>query len=87
MKKQYSKPGIIIEDFAIAQSIAASCGAINTGWGVPGQADKSSCGWDIGGVILWVGESNGCSEEIKEDAEGFGVCYHSYDGEAKIFSS
>ena len=26
MKKKYSKPGIIIEDFAIAQNIAQNCG-------------------------------------------------------------
>ena len=31
MKKEYSKPGIIIEDFQMAQSIAIACSGVGPG--------------------------------------------------------
>ena len=45
MKKQYSKPGIIIEDFKISQHIA-SCGAPHESqWGSPLSGSPASCAW------------------------------------------
>lgn len=88
MKKQYSKPGIIIEDFAIAQSIAASCGAShNSNLGAPMQWSKTTCGWDAGGAIIWTTNNDGCGIKLKEDAQGFGVCYNNPGNGVNIFSS
>ena len=55
MKKQYSKPGIIIEDFKISQHIA-SCGAPHESqWGSPLSGSPASCAW-LGflQVLVWV---------------------------------
>lgn len=90
MKKQYSKPGIIIEDFAIAQNIAAGCGAITNPnkWGWPGHANRGVCGWHDGLDIIWAAKPM-CTEDgiTKIDAIVGGLCYHNPSDEMNIFSS
>ncbi len=89
MKKQYSKPGIIIEDFAIAQSIAAGCGAAHTSpWGSPTHANKNQCGWSDGIDIIWAVEPI-CTEDGLTDIDGEvgGICYNNPEGGMSIFNS
>lgn len=87
MKKRYVKPGIIIEDFKIAQSISAGCGAAhNSSLGGPTQWDKTSCGWNAGGAVIWIDEPHGCTVPTDEDGVVNGFCYNSPAG-ANIFGS
>ena len=51
MKKQYSKPGIIIEDFAIAQNIASNCG--NAGGHKHTHAYQDVCTWMVEAVAVF----------------------------------
>lgn len=88
MKKRYVKPGIIIEDFKIAQSISAGCGAAHNGeFGGPTQWSNKTCGWSIQeGIVMWIDSDHGCTIPTGETAEGTGVCYNAPEG-ANIFGS
>lgn len=88
MKKNYTKPGIIIESFEIAQNIC-SCGAIAGGnnLGRPNQWVKGACGWITQSNVIWVDAEMNCTFTVDEDAEGFGVCYNNPSEMNNIFSS
>lgn len=94
MKKVYTKPVLVMDDFTLSQSIAHNCGH---------QLDfkqatlkyKDSCGWDLGidGVyekggsdILWVGGES-CSIPTDATVSGAGVCYNNPEGGFNIFNS
>jgi len=52
MKKEYTKPVIILENFSMTQSIAHNCGD-NLIFDYATLKYKGSCGWDDGsGVVL-----------------------------------
>ncbi|WP_455543005.1 hypothetical protein [Intestinibacter sp.] len=88
MKKKYIKPGIVIEDFKLSQSISAGCGAAHdSNLGGPTQWSISTCAWDAGGAIIWTESNAKCNIKLEEDADGFGVCYNNVDGGANIFGS
>lgn len=92
MKKQYSKPGIYIEEFTIAENIA-TCGAkpggvgSSTGSANPTVADKYHCGWDVGGYTVWTQANAGCTVKLKEDGTYKGYCYNNPAGGNSIFNS
>lgn len=94
MKKQYSKPGIIIENFELSQNIAAGCGAAHDSiWGSPNHSSKHSCGWTTQwGQVLWY-EASICNNTVQkpddQNPEGQvnGVCYNNPDGGMTIFNS
>lgn len=84
MKKQYSKPVIIIDDFTMAQNIATNCG--NAGGNKHNHADKFSCSWDIDGMTVFTDE-NICEYALEPD-ESFGdICYNNPDGGTSVFGS
>ena len=86
MKKTYSKPRIIIEDFTLSQNIA-NCGAVhNSELGKPTHWTKTTCGWDFGGVSLWTA-SPACDIPTGEQAEGSELCYNAPEGGYSVFSS
>lgn len=91
MKKEYIKPGIIIEDFTISQSISAGCGAHPGGnsTGKPNHWNKTTCGWQVGnGIVLWLDElANPCTEGNEENEIVSGICYNNPEGGNSIFSS
>lgn len=93
MKKQYSKPGIIIEDFEMSESIAIACEGVGPG-GVGGSlgdathASKDVCGWNVGGFIYWTSTTNGCNRirDINYNIDDT-YCYHNPTAGLSIFSS
>ena len=89
MKKEYSKPGIIIENFELVQNIAAGCGAAHeSDWGSPTHWSKATCGWEIiEGVIAWTKDSGVCNDFYGENEGIGGICYNHPEGGATIFSS
>ena len=90
MKKQYSKPGIIIEDFKLAQHIA-NCGVPHSSqWGTPLTTSPTSCAWqDSYGDKVFVMNSEYCTNFQYKDENGkFGqYCYNNPAGLQAVFGS
>lgn len=88
MKRNYQKPEIRLESFALTQSIAMSCGfdPNNTSLGFPTHADKTSCGWSDGIDVIWT-TVGPCNDEYSPDIEVNGVCYNEPSGIMSIFAS
>lgn len=89
MKELYRKPQLHIEHFALSQSIASCAGVTGGGstLGKPAHWSKATCGWDLGGWVVWA-EANSCSDEIVGvDEEIDGVCYNNPSGSVVAFSS
>lgn len=89
MKKEYSKPGIIIEDFNIIQNVSlGSCGITHeTQFGSPTHWNNKECGWqDNLGSVYWVSKP-ACETTIPENTPIDGVCYNNPGGGMNIFGS
>lgn len=86
MKKKYSKPGIIIEDFAIAQNIADNCGNAGFAWTKHTYANKYHCGWHDGDVIIFAAEPT-CEDVRNPDLPSSNVCYNNPSPGEVIFGS
>lgn len=88
MKEAYEKPIIHVEYLTLSQTVASSCGVAPGGGslGKPTWGDKYSCGWDVGGIILWTVEPS-CNNILPEDAEVDIGCYNNPNGGSGIFGS
>ena len=80
---------VAIERFELSQTIAMSCGVnkSTSTLGVPAQADKAVCGWDVGGFVIWTDAMQSCTEVMPENAEFNGMCYNNPNGNVTIFAS
>lgn len=93
MKQSYVKPRIIIERFALTQSIAAGCGAITGGntLGGPTSGSVNTCVWDMINYALFVTTNNNCDPvyavEPDENVLVNGYCYNNPEGGTAVFSS
>lgn len=90
MKKQYSKPGIIIEDFRLAESIAgcnAKPGGTGSTVGSSNHYDKLTCGWDTGVFVYWTSPEAKCNKIVPENFPLEGVCYNNSAGGNVIYNS
>ena len=88
MKQVYVKPRIIVERFALTQSIASGCGVVGgSTLGNPTHQNKYDCAWNLGGQLIFMEGMSQCSDiPVKEDGEITGICYNNPDG-AMIFAS
>lgn len=89
MKKQYSKPEIIIEDFRVTQHIA-SCAGIKheNDIGTPLQWSKTSCAWQGPfGEMLFSTGMNKCTDPLGPKDKNEIICYNAPDGSIVIFGS
>lgn len=89
MKEVYIKPQLHIEYFSLSQSIASCTGVTGGGntLGKPSHWDKTTCGWDVGGYVIWTNVNNCPDEQAGEDEIIEGVCYNNPSGDAVAFSS
>ena len=89
MKQSYVKPRMIIERFALTQSIAAGCGAVPGGntLGQPAHYYKSTCAWDVGGILLFLDREICKDVQVGEKDQVMGYCYNNPDGGTAIFGS
>lgn len=87
MKQVYVKPRMIVERFALSQSIALNCGISSTGstLGKPNSGDSSTCGWDVGGEILFLAAPI-CTKPTTDEMIG-SYCYNNPNPESALFSS
>lgn len=83
MKKQYTKPVIIFEDFSLSTSVSAGCEEQPEN-----SMDFNSCGIIFGEDIIFVSGLNGCKVQVVEgSASADGTCYHNPSDEKNIFTS
>lgn len=89
MKKTYVKPSINMEYFTLSQSIAAGCGSVPGGntTGKPNHGDKTTCGWDMGNMVIWTEDNGGCDFEWGADDPWETVCYNNPNGGNSVFNS
>lgn len=90
MKMEYVKPRILVERFTLTQSIAASCGvpAGGTSLGKPNSQSASTCGWDVGGMMIFtVNTTKNCTEDVSDGYEYEGMCYNNPANMPAFFSS
>lgn len=70
MKKAYSKPQILFEDFTLSTNIAAGCEVR-----VEGHS-SGTCGYKMGGgIVVFVSAETGCNTH-EPDGDLNGLCYH-----------
>lgn len=79
MKKTYSKPEIVFEDFSLSTSITAGCEFKN---GLHAQGD---CGYETRDGIVFVADVQGC-KYTKPDTNDT-LCYHVPNEWHNIFNS
>lgn len=92
MKKKYSKPGIFIEDFRVAEHIAGCPGVKHDNlWGTPKTGSPSSCIWLGKEGNQYFLENSSCTVPVKENGDGtgdFGIfCYNGPVASMLIFGS
>lgn len=80
MKKAYTKPEIIFDDFSLATTIAATCGKEHT-------MSLQTCRVNVPGVgfVFMDPITSGCTTKI-EDGD-YGICYDVPTADTKLFSS
>ena len=89
VKEAYTKPQFRIDYFELSQSIASCAGVTGGGstLGKPSHWSKETCGWDLGGWVVWT-ERNSCPDEIADPDDPInGVCYNNPSGNVVAFSS
>ena len=86
MKKAYNKPLLIVERFALSQTIASGCGNMSQ-YGYPTLARKWECGWNLNdAVVIFLEGVTGCDLQLEYDAWE-GICYSAAAGGMNVFRS
>lgn len=84
MKKAYSKPEIMFEDFTLSMNIASGCDVHVDG------PSSGNCGYVTGGLTVFLEGVSGCSGlQIPDGMEGAYnyPCYHVPDQDNNLFNS
>ncbi|MFR1810067.1 MAG: hypothetical protein ACLSWP_00850 [Terrisporobacter sp.] len=84
MKKKYSKPRIIIEDFAIAQNIAQNCGYAGGNQYTHSNPD-GGCVWKYGDTTVF--STSACNFPLKPGLGFDDLCYNNPEGKTAVFGS
>jgi hypothetical protein len=86
MKKTYKKPMMIVEWFALSQTIATGCGDLSS-YGSPTLTRIANCAWDFNGDYLLFLEGNNNCEYPIEDGTIDGLCYNTPSEGLNLFHS
>ena len=84
MKKQYTKPEIMFEDFSLTENIASGCEII-----VP-TPNSGKCGYAYeggNGATMFTTTVTGCEDIQVDDDEANGFCYHDPISSNNLFNS
>lgn len=79
MKKQYTAPDILFEDFSLSESIAAGCEFINN------NPTEGTCGYPTRNGVVFMENVSGC--KYHEPDTNDSLCYHVPNEYANIFNS
>lgn len=82
MKKTYSKPDILFEDFSLSVSIAANCEEET-------NFAKDQCGYRFApGMVIFLEGVTGCTTKIEDGSDSYnGICYHNPSDINNLFNS
>ncbi len=83
MKREYTKPLIMFEDFSLSTNIAAGCGLKTQ---LPSPNMEYGCGYQIRGAVVFITEANGCTY-VEADGDYNGICYHVPTDDNNLFNS
>lgn len=85
MKKTYSKPEIMFEDFTLNTNIAGDCETKTN------VHSNNECGLDFSGLMVFMQGMNGCADikvdNVGGDGKFNGICYHVPAGDNNLFNS
>ena len=85
MKKRYSEPEIMFENFVLSTNIAGDC-EVKTY--VP---SNDTCGLDFSCLMVFLDGMGGCTDiqvdNVGGDGEYNGICYHVPSGNENLFNS
>ena len=79
MKKQYTAPDILFEDFSLSESIAAGCEFITS------NQSEGTCGYPTRNGVVFMESVSGC--KYHEPDTNDSLCYHVPNEYANIFNS
>ena len=81
MKKVYTKPEIMFDNFSLTTNIASVCEVKIEG------PTQGTCGLRWGATTIFVEKASGCAKQVK-DGEGYnGLCYHVPNQAYNVFNS
>ena len=80
MKKTYSKPEIVFEDFTLSTAIAGPCGNPTS------TPAAMQCGVSFGGTTIFVANVTGCATKVEDDGTN-GYCYNVPTADSNLFNS
>ncbi len=88
MKTNYERPAILFENYDLRETSTGGCGAPGGGGslGRPSHWNRETCGWDMGGLIIWAIDPV-CNEIRGENDTVYGICYNNPEGGYNIFNS
>lgn len=81
MKREYTRPDIVFEDFTLSTAIAGTCG-VDTG-----LPSANQCGMDFGSYVVFTEDVTGCTKKVSDSGEYNGLCYHVFADANRLFSS
>ncbi|MBQ2921455.1 MAG: hypothetical protein IJE58_09780 [Oscillospiraceae bacterium] len=81
MKREYTRPDIVYEDFTLSTAIAGSCG-VSTG-----LPSANQCGMDFGMDVVFTDVVSGCTKKVDDSGAFNGLCYHVFTDANRLFSS
>lgn len=83
MKKKYTKPIFVFENFSLNTSIAGDCGVKTN------LPSSDICGMNFTGVgNVFLSGMEGCSDfGVSVDGEFNGICYHVPTNDKQLFNS
>jgi len=77
LKRPYSKPAILFDDFSLSSTISSGCA-------ISSNQSAMSCGVSFGGGTIFVGGVAGCGLSVDD---GSGACYHVPADPFSVFGS
>lgn len=82
MKREYSRPDIMYEDFSLSAGIAAGCEKIIS------THTSDQCAMRFGDMMLFVGTVSACLDPVVDGSPDYnGLCYHVPIDTKNIFNS
>lgn len=82
MKKQYTKPEVVFEDFSLSTSIAGNCDRII------GNHAAGQCGLVWGRKTIFLQRVTGCTTKVVDGSPDYDfLCYHVPYSTSELFNS
>lgn len=82
MKKFYTKPDIVFEDFSLSTSIAGACETVLS------TPTSGTCAVQFGRLMVFTDQVSGCAKKVVDGSEDYNkLCYHVPTEANNVFTS